>query len=132
MLKNVLSWIEQGKSAPSQRIVEVLEKKTEGRKKRKFTSILSITDPLILGEADTEQVRPISARRLPYLCMQQLTCECDSASFGSSGKRVIANHSEWKHVAAEHSDEEKDVGKDPSSKICPDHNGSFSLEAFHT
>lgn len=56
-MKTFLGWIVQGETPPSQKIVKVLEKKMRRRKKGNFTSIFLITNPSLLQEASTEQIR---------------------------------------------------------------------------
>lgn len=48
-----------GQNASAGQVLELLEVKIKGRKKRGFTSIFAVTDPLRLREAGLTQIRQI-------------------------------------------------------------------------
>lgn len=57
--KTFFGWVAQRYTAPSRMIVEELEAKIGGRKKKNFVSIVGTTASPLLQKADTEQFRQI-------------------------------------------------------------------------
>lgn len=58
-IKKFVDWATKSERSTTRRIVDVREAEKEGRKKRNFISILAITAPPLLREANTEQVHQI-------------------------------------------------------------------------